>query len=75
MKAIEAAYNFVKAVYNFIVGDMVILAGTIIAVLILALLNSVPALTSLRVASGFILVPAVLIILLATLMRETSNKR
>lgn len=64
----------IKAIYNFIVGDMVILTGVIIAVIILALLNYVPALALLRVASGFILVLAVLIILLTTLGRETSSK-
>ncbi|HLI70793.1 MAG TPA: hypothetical protein VKV19_13625 [Ktedonobacteraceae bacterium] len=74
MKAIEVVFNFVRAIYNFIVGDMVILTGMIIAVLILALLNSVSALASLRVVSGVILVLAVLIILLATLVRETSSK-
>ena len=64
----------IKAIYNFIVGDMVILVGVIIAVIILALINHVPALASLKVASGFVLVLAVLIILLATLSRETSSK-
>lgn len=64
----------IKAIYNFIVGDMVILLGVLITVLILALLNSVPALASLKVASGFVLVVAVLVILLTTLRRETGSK-
>lgn len=63
--------KIVKAIYNFIVGDMVILVGVIIAVIILALLNYVPALSSLRVASGAVLIVAVLLILLTTLYRET----
>ena len=65
----------IKAIYNFIVGDMVILVGVIIAVVILALLNGISALASLKVASGSILVLAVLVILLATLNRERVGKR
>lgn len=61
----------IKAIYNFIVGDMVILIGVIITMLILALLNYVPGLAMLKVASGAILVVAVLVILLMTLNRET----
>lgn len=64
----------IKAIYNFIVGDMVILIGVIITMAILALLNYVPGLTALKVASGAILVVAVLIILLTTLSRETRAK-
>lgn len=67
--------NIIKAIYNFIVGDIVILLGVIIAVVILALLNSIPALSSLKVASGVILIVAVLVILLITLSRETGSKR
>lgn len=64
----------IKAVYNFLVGDMVILVGVLIAMVILALFNYVPALASLKVASGVILVLAVLIVLLASLSRETRPK-
>lgn len=64
----------IKAIYNFIVGDMVILVGVIITMAILALLNYVPGLTALKVASGAILVVAVLVILLITLSRETRAK-
>jgi len=64
----------IKAIYNFIVGDMVILVGVIITMAILALLNYVPGLTTLKVASGVILVIAVLVILLTTLSRETRAK-
>jgi hypothetical protein len=60
----------IKAIYNFIVGDMVILLGVIITVIILALLNFIPAFAVLRVASGVILIVAVLVILLTTLSRE-----
>ena len=64
----------IKAIYNFIVGDMVILVGVIITMAILALLNYIPGLTALKVASGTILVVAVLVILLTTLGRETRAK-
>ncbi|HEX4714431.1 MAG TPA: hypothetical protein VH164_05845 [Ktedonobacteraceae bacterium] len=64
----------IKAIYNFIVGDMVILVGVVVTMLILALFNSVPGLTVLKVASGAILVVAVLVILLTTLSRETKGK-
>jgi len=60
----------IKAIYNFIVGDMVILVGVIIAVLVLALINNVSALAPLRVATGAILIVAVLGVLFATLYRE-----
>jgi hypothetical protein len=65
----------VKAIYNFIVGDMIILIGVIIAMLILALIYNVAALTPLRAISGVILVIAVLGVLSATLLREARGKR
>ena len=65
----------IKAIYNFIVGDMIILIGTAIAIAILALINGVSALAPLRIASGTILVVSILIILVATLSREArANK-
>ncbi|MFL5666758.1 MAG: hypothetical protein ACJ8BW_36235 [Ktedonobacteraceae bacterium] len=67
--------KLIKAIYNFIVGDMIILIGVIIAMLILALIYSVAALTPLRTISGFILVIAVLGVLSATLLREARGKR
>ena len=60
----------IKAIYNFIVGDMVILIGVVLAVIILALINNVPALAPLRGLSGLFLVIAVLASLVATLSRE-----
>jgi hypothetical protein len=65
----------IKAIYNFIVGDMIILIGIIITVLLLALINTAGALTSLRALSGVILIVAVLVVLTATLMREAMGKR
>ncbi|HYU75191.1 MAG TPA: hypothetical protein VEL31_21190 [Ktedonobacteraceae bacterium] len=65
----------IKAIYNFIVGDMIILIGIIITALILALINAVNALAPLRAISGVILIVAVLAVLTATLMREAMGKR
>lgn len=65
----------IKAIYNFIVGDMIILVGVIIAVIILALINDVPALNPLRVISGILLIVAVLGVLTATLLREAAGNR
>lgn len=65
----------IKAIYNFIVGDMIILIGVIITILMLALINNVSALAPLRVATGAILVVAVLGVLTATLFREFNGKR
>ena len=60
----------IKAIYNFIVGDMVILIGVTLMVLVLALINNVGALAPLRGLTGLILVAGVLASLVATLSRE-----
>jgi hypothetical protein len=60
----------IKAIYNFIVGDMVILIGVALAVAALALINNVGALAPLKGFSGPLLVMAVLASLIATLSRE-----
>ncbi len=65
----------IKAIYNFIVGDMIILVGVIIAIIILALINDVPALNPLRVISGILLIVVVLGVLTATLLREAAGNR
>jgi hypothetical protein len=62
--------KIIKAIYNFIVGDMVILIGVVLAVLVLALINNVSALSSLKGFSGLFLVIAVLGSLVASLSRE-----
>ena len=65
----------INAIYQFIVGDMIILTGIIIALIILLLIEYVPALAPLRAATGAILVVAVLVVLVATLSREAFSKR
>ena len=65
----------IKAIYNFLVGDIIILIGIIIAVIVLALINFVKALTPLSAASAYILIIAILGVLTATLIREARGKR
>ena len=64
----------IKAIYNFIVGDMVILVGITLAVIILALINNVPALAPLKGFSGPFLIIAVLASLVTTLSREAYSR-
>ena len=65
----------IKAIYDFLVGDVIILVGVIIALLVLALINTVSALAPLRGATGFLLVVVVIAVLTATLYREAKGKR
>ena len=62
--------KIIQAIYNFIVGDMVILIGIALTVTILALINNVSALASLKSFSGMFLVIGVLGSLVASLSRE-----
>ena len=63
-----------KAVYNFIVGDMVILIGIVLVFLLLILINTVAALTPIRAYSGAILVVVTLVVLGVTLSRELRGR-
>ena len=65
----------VNAIYNFIVGDMVILVGVIVAIVILALINTVSVLAPLHAATGFLLIAVVIGVLTATLYREARGER
>jgi len=60
----------IKATYNFIVGDMVILIGVVLAIIVLTLINNVGALAPLKGFSGLFLVVAVLASLVGSLSRE-----
>lgn len=62
--------KIIKAIYNFIVGDMIILVGVIITFIILALINDIGFLAPLRIVSGALLVIAVLLVLTTTLHHE-----
>jgi len=65
----------IKAIYNFIVGDMVILLGVALALTVLVLINNVGALAPLKGFSGPFLIIAVLASLVATLSREAFSFR
>ena len=69
----NAILKVILAVYNFFVGDLVILIGITLTMVILALIYSVGALVPLRGASGLILIFGVLATLVATLGREVAR--
>ena len=60
----------ILAVYNFFVGDLVILIGVSLTMMLLALIAFLGALAALHGASGAILIAGVLLTLLTTLGRE-----
>ena len=60
----------ILAVYNFFVGDLVILLGVTLLMVVLALIYFLGALAALRGGSGAILIVGVLVTLVATLGRE-----
>lgn len=65
----------IKAIYNFIVGDMVILIGVALAVTVLALINNISFLAPLKGFSGLFLIIAVLGSLVGSLSREAFSSR
>lgn len=68
--------KIIKAVYNFIVGDMIILVGVLIALILLIIINEVSAFTAIRGFSGVIFIVLILASLTFTLAREAySSKR
>jgi hypothetical protein len=60
----------ILAVYNFFVGDLVILIGVSLTMVILTLIHFLGALAPLRGGAGAILIVGVLATLVATLGRE-----
>ena len=67
--------NVIKAIYNFIVGDMIILIGVLAVIVVLALINNIDAFAVIRPVTGYILIVAVLGVLIATLSREARGNR
>jgi hypothetical protein len=65
----------ILAVYYFIVGDMISLLGVLIGLVLLILLNTIPALSALRPVSGPLLIVVVLLTLVLTLARDVSGNR
>ena len=60
----------ILAVYHFFVGDLMILLGVTLMMVILVLVHSLGALALLHGGSGAILIVGVLVTLVATLGRE-----
>jgi hypothetical protein len=67
--------NVIKAIYNFVVGDWIILSGILLVVALLGLIQWVSGLAALRGSSGIILVVAILVVLVLTLSREVYGKK
>jgi hypothetical protein len=66
----KSMLKVILTVYRFFVGDLVILLGVTLLMVILALIDSLTALAPLRGASGAILIAGVLVTLAVTLGRE-----
>ena len=65
--------KIILAVYKFFVGDLVILIGMTLTMVILALINSMGALAALQGGLGLILIVGVLATLVATPGREVRS--
>jgi hypothetical protein len=64
-----------KAIYNFIVGDWIILIGILLVTALLAIIHFVNGLDALKDFSGVILIVATLAVLVLTLSREAYGRR
>ncbi|HTK07997.1 MAG TPA: hypothetical protein VL485_12565 [Ktedonobacteraceae bacterium] len=64
----------VLAIYNFLVGDMIILIGVVITLLVLALIFTLPFLVPVQAFAGYLLIIAVLLVLGMTLSREVRGR-
>ncbi len=67
--------KMVKAIYNFLVGDWIILSGILLVIALLAVIHFAAGLTLLRTISGWLLMVATLCVLVITLRREALGKR
>jgi hypothetical protein len=65
----------ILAVYNFFVGDLMILIGVALTMVILALIHFEGPLAALRGGSGLILIVGVLATLVTTLGREVARPK
>jgi hypothetical protein len=65
----------INAIYNFIVGDMIILIGVLAVAIVLGIINFVSAFAGVRFITGPLLILAVLGVLIGTLSREVSANR
>jgi hypothetical protein len=64
----------INAIYNFLVGDIVILLGIVFALLLLTLIHFVAVLAPVRAYSGAILIVATLVVLGMTFRRELRRR-
>jgi hypothetical protein len=64
-----------KAVYNFLVGDMIILVGILLAFIILLAINTLPALKFASTFSGTIFIGFIIVTLVTTLAREAYSPK
>jgi hypothetical protein len=70
---LRAIWRAILAVYNFFVGDAVILIGVSLTMVVLAMINFLGGLASLRGASGAILIVGVVATLLVTLRLQRAG--
>ncbi len=69
----QATLNFLKAVFNFFVGDIVILVGVALTLLAVALIENLSFLNSIQGTGGYIFIAGVVLTLFITLRRETHS--
>ena len=62
--------NFLKAVFNFFVGDWIILFGVAITLIVVALIENLSNSDGLKTAGGFVFFIGVALTLAVTLRRE-----
>ncbi len=65
--------SFIKGIFNFFVGDWIILAGVVITLAIVVLLENIAGPGWLKAIDGFILFLGVALTLTLALYRETSH--
>ncbi|OJV90082.1 MAG: hypothetical protein BGO39_01540 [Chloroflexi bacterium 54-19] len=65
--------KFLKAVFNFFVGDWLILGGVAVSLLIVALLQNLSALSAISGIGLYLLVAGIILTLFLTLRRETHS--
>ncbi len=65
--------GFFRAVFNFFVGDWIILGGVALTVLIVALIENLTVFSSLKEVGGYLLFLGLALTLFITLRRETHH--
>ncbi len=67
--------GFLKGVFNFFVGDWIILAGIVLTVVLVGVLESLILPESLKILGGYLFILGVILTLLVTLRRETREQK